>query len=77
MVWIVVAVVVVIAMVILAIINNLLYYHWNNSGIFFFVNGKGKRLSLKDIEIDILDRITVIQIKHLELIGVRVDIYEE
>ena len=38
---------------------------------------KGKRLSLKDMEVDILDRIVTIQSKHPELIGVRVDVYEE
>ena len=64
-------------MVIIAIINNLLFYHWNNNGIAFFVDDKGKRLYLKGMEVDILDRITAIQSKHPELIGVRVDVYEE
>jgi len=31
----------------------------------------------KNIEVDILDRITTIQSKHPELIGVKVDVYEE
>ena len=44
---------------------------------FFFVNNKGKRLVLKDMEFDILDRIAVIQNKYPELIGVRVDVYDE
>ena len=44
---------------------------------FFFVNDKGKRLALKDMEVDILDRIAAIQSKHSELIGVRVDVYDE
>ena len=38
---------------------------------------KDKRLSLKDIKVDILDRITTIQSKHPELIRVRVDVYAE
>ena len=44
---------------------------------FFFVIDKGKRLALKDMEVDILDRIAAIQSKHSELIGVRVDVYDE
>ena len=38
---------------------------------------KGKRSSLKDTEVNILNRIAVIQSKYSELIGVKVDIYEE
>ena len=44
---------------------------------FFFVNDKGKRLTLKDVEVDILDRIAAIQNKYPELIGVKVDVYDE
>ena len=43
----------------------------------FFVDDKGKILTLTDIEVDILDRIASIQRKHLELIGVRVDFYKK
>ena len=50
---------------------------WNLIRGFFFVNGKGNRLTLKDMEVDILDRIAAIQNKYPELIGVRVDVYDE
>ena len=43
---------------------------------FSFVDVKGKILFLKDMEVDIIDRILDIQNKYLELIGVRADVYK-
>ena len=62
--------------------------HWAKRGIqlrekrglvrnFFFVDCKGKRLGNKDLENDILKRITRVQHNHLEPFRGVVDVHEE